>query len=88
VERKTVHNWIISQLKVAPYSSPTTAPIKDDEGEREKDAEIYESGIFSQFFSRPIVYVSDGPGDQPQVSIHDIVRQKRAPRIKLERDSK
>jgi hypothetical protein len=53
---RTVYNWIISQLEAVVYSSPTTTPIEGNEKERKMDAGAYETGIFSQIFSRNSLY--------------------------------
>ncbi|KAF8247503.1 hypothetical protein K440DRAFT_661399 [Wilcoxina mikolae CBS 423.85] len=69
---KTAYNWIVSQLEVAIFSSPTTTPLKGDRSERMADARNYEDGIFAQRFSRiepPKIYLSDEPGDQPDLKL-------------------
>jgi hypothetical protein len=71
-ELKTAYNWIVSQLEVAIFSSPTTTPLKGDKLERMADARNYENGIFAQRFSRiepPKIYFSDEPGDQPDLKL-------------------
>jgi len=69
---EAVYNWIISQLEgVASIHTPslTTTPIMNNEkGDNDN---------FSCFFSRPTVCVTEEPRDQPQVSMCNIIWQKR-----------
>jgi hypothetical protein len=67
---RTVYNWIISQLEAVVYFSPTTTPIEGNEKERKKDVEA------SQIVSRPMVYVDDEPGGEPQ-SFYEYMQQKK-----------